>query len=83
MDSTALCLLLAIVQPMWLAAGFGDYPCHRATRIGAGSVGRRAAPQAMTRRRRCCQRPSSSFGSDVVTAGQNVHSASTANSGTR
>jgi hypothetical protein len=47
MDSTALTLLLAIVLPMWLVAGFGDYLCHRATRIEATSGWRESALHAV------------------------------------
>jgi hypothetical protein len=47
MDSTALHLLLAIVLPLWLAAGFGDYLCHRATRIEATSGWRESALHAV------------------------------------
>lgn len=31
--STALALIAYVVMPLWLAAGFADYLCHRATQI--------------------------------------------------
>jgi hypothetical protein len=33
MDNTALRLLLSVVIPLWIVAGFADYLCHRAARI--------------------------------------------------
>lgn len=43
MDSTALWLLATVVLPLWLAAGVGDWLCHRVTRIEATSGWRESA----------------------------------------
>lgn len=43
MESTALALIAFVVLPLWLAAGVGDYLCHRVTRIEATSGWRESA----------------------------------------
>ena len=37
MAHPAALLLLAVVYPLWVAAGFADWACHRATRIATTS----------------------------------------------
>lgn len=46
MDSTALWMLATVVLPLWLAAGIGDWACHRVTRIESTSGWRESALHA-------------------------------------